>query len=121
MILKSKWKRLRTVSLIMKVLQHLLLYVKLRLIMGDAHHDIIPRLLPLQVLVLQLQLGNVGLVMGRRLQNKRASDTQNFQWDFNRTFHGISNGNHLLVRMMRSLQLILHLRDPALHVIHLCN
>ena len=36
----------------------------LRLIMGAAHHDIIPRLLPLQVLVLQFQLGNVRLVMG---------------------------------------------------------
>ena len=86
MILKSKWKRLRAVSLIMKVLQHLLLYVKLRLIMGDAHHDIIPRLLPLQDLVLHLQLGNVGLVKDTRLQNKRGSDTQNFQWDFQQNF-----------------------------------
>ena len=50
--------------------------------MGAAHHDIIPRLLPLQVLILQFQLGNVGLVMGQHLGDERASDTQYFQWDF---------------------------------------
>ena len=70
MILKSQWKRLRAVSLVMKVLQclQLLLSVELRLIMGAAHHDIIPHLLPFQVLDLQFQLGNVGLVMGQHLQ-----------------------------------------------------
>ena len=84
MIPKSQWRRLQAVSLVMKVLQcrHLLLSVKLRLIMGAAHHDIIPRFLPLQVLVLQFQLGNMGLVMGQHLEDKRASDTQNYQWDF---------------------------------------
>ena len=77
MIPKSQWKRLQAVSLAMKVLhcRHLLLSVKLRLIMGAAHHDIIPRFLPLQVLVLQFQLGNMGLVMGQHLEDKRASDT----------------------------------------------
>ena len=84
MILKSQWKRLLAVSLVMKILQcrHLLLRITLRLIMVAAHHDIIPRLLPLQVLVLQFQLGNVGLVMGQHLEDKRASDTQYYQWDF---------------------------------------
>merc|ERR1719357_1380181 len=73
MMLKSQWKRVQAVSPVMKV------------------HDIIPRLLPLQVVILQFQLGNVGLVMGQ----------------------------HLLVKLMRGLQLVLRLRDPALHVFYL--
>merc|ERR1719206_77208 len=68
MILKGQWKQLWAIR-----------------------HDVIPRLLPLQVLVLQFQLGNVGLVMGQ----------------------------HLLVKLMGGLQLVLQLGDPALHVFHL--
>ena len=61
--------------------------------MGAAHHDIIPRFLLLQVLVLQFQLGNMGLVMGQHLEDKKLVIPKIFNGIFNEIFPmGISMG-----------------------------